>query len=94
MASLIKTNAENIIQLFREASAFIPMESVFTNHVRITDDGTLADFVDVKLESDGEKEAWPYLHAEPDDELNVDPKEIRVTSISLGPRTWRHTRCQ
>ena len=76
MAVLVKTEAENILQLFREAGAFNTMESVFTAHGRIAGDGAPADFAGVKLEPNGEKEAWRYLNAEPGDVLNLDAKEI------------------
>jgi hypothetical protein len=76
MAVLVKTTGENIVELFREASAFNTMESVFTAHGRIVGDGTPADFAGVKLEPNGEKEARRYLNAEPGDVLNLDAKEI------------------
>jgi len=76
MALLVKTRGENIVQLFREASAFSTMESVLTAHGRITDDGVLEDFADVRLEPNGEEEALRYLEAEPGDVLNLDAEEI------------------
>ena len=76
MTLLVKTNAENVLQLFREASAFNTMESVFTAHGRITGDGAPDDFAGVRLEPNGEKEARRYLEAEPGDVLNLDAKEI------------------
>ena len=76
MAVLVKTNGENILQLFREAGAFNTMESVFTAHGRIAGDGAPDDFAGVRLEPNGENEAKRYLEAEPGDVLNLDAKEI------------------
>lgn len=76
MTLLVKTNAENVLQLFREASVFNTMESVFTAHGRITSDGAPDDFAGVRLEPNGEEEALRYLEAEPGDILNLDAEEI------------------
>ena len=76
MALLVKTKGENIVQLFREATAFNTMESVLTALGRITGDGVLDDFADVGLEPNGEEEALRYLEAEPGDILNLDAEEI------------------
>ena len=76
MALLVKTEAEKVVELFREASAFKAMESVLTAHGKIAGDGAPADFARVKLEPNGEKEARRYLEAEPGDDLNLDAKEI------------------
>lgn len=75
MALLAKTKASNLVELFREASAF-KLQSSVTAHGKISGDGTLADFARVKLEPNGEKEARRYLNAEPGEELNLDSKEI------------------
>lgn len=74
MALLVKTKGENIVELFREASALKSMGSVITAHGKI--DGTPAAFARVKLEPNGEKEARRYLEVEPGDELNLDAKEM------------------
>ena len=76
MALLVKTKGENIVQLFREASSFSTMESVLTAHGRITSNGVLDDFADVRLEPKGEEEALRYLEVEPGDLLNLDAEEI------------------
>ena len=75
MALLVKTRAANLVELFREATAF-KTESAITAHGRISGDGTLADFAGLKLEPNGEKEARRYLEAKPGDDLNLDTKEI------------------
>ncbi len=75
MALLVKTRAENLVELFREATAF-KTESAITAHGRIAGDGELADFAGLKLEPNGEKEARRYLEAKPGDDLNLDTKEI------------------
>jgi len=76
MALLVKTKGENIVQLFREASAFNTMESKLRAHGRITGEGMLDDFADVRLEPNGEAEALRYLEAEPGDVLNLEAEEI------------------
>ena len=76
MALLVKTKAETVVKLFREASAFKSMESVIKAHGKIAGDGAPADFARVKLEPNGKKEARRYLDAEPGDELNLDAREI------------------
>ena len=75
MVLLAKTKSANLVELFREASAF-KVESAITAHGKIACDGTLADFAGVKLEPNGEKEARRYLEAEPGEELNLDAKEM------------------
>jgi hypothetical protein len=75
MALLVKAKPSNLVELFREASAF-KVQAAITAHGKITGDGTLADFARVKLEPNGEKEAQRYLNVEPGDELNLDAKEI------------------
>ena len=76
MALLVKTKAEKVVDLFREASGFKSMGSVITAHGKITGTETPADFARFKLEPNEEKEAQRYLEAEPGDELNLDAKEI------------------
>ena len=75
MAFLVKTKPDNLVELFRDATA-LKMESVITAHGRIAGDGTPADFARVSLEPNGEKEAKRYLEAEPGEELNLNAKEI------------------
>jgi hypothetical protein len=75
MALLVKTSAENLAGLFREATVF-KTESAITAHGRIAGDGQLADFTGLKLEPNGEKEARRYLEARPGNDLNLDTKEI------------------
>ncbi|MFI5248294.1 MAG: hypothetical protein ACHQWV_07045 [Nitrospirales bacterium] len=75
MALLVKTRAKNLDELFREATAF-KKESAVMAYGRITSDGALADFGNLRLEPDGEKEARRYLEAKPGDDLNLDMKEI------------------
>ena len=76
MALPVKTSAENLVELFREATAFKAESAIVTAYGRITGDGELADFTALKLEPNGEKEARRYLKAKPGDELNLDTKEI------------------
>lgn len=76
MALLAKTKGENIVQLFREASAFQTIEAGLTAHGKITGGGVLDDFADVRLEPNGEEEALRYLEVEPGDLLNLEAEEI------------------
>ena len=75
MALLVKTNIENLTNLFREAALFMNVK-VITAFGKIGNEGTLADFAGVKLEPNGEKEARRYLETEPGDDLNLDAKEM------------------
>src|SRR5690242_6241662 len=50
MALVVKTKAEKVVELFREASGFKSLKSVITAHGRITGNGTPADFARVTLE--------------------------------------------
>src|SRR5215467_10084141 len=75
MALLVKTNIENLTNLFREAALFMNVK-VITAFGKIGNEGTVADFAGVKLAPNGEKEARRYLEAEPGDDLNLDAKEI------------------
>src|SRR5262249_58093720 len=71
-----KPKGDNIVQLFGEASAFNTIESKLRAHGRITGEGMLDDFADVRLEPNGEAEALRYLEAEPGDVLNLEAEEI------------------
>jgi hypothetical protein len=82
MALLVKTKAENLTDLFREAATFMNIK-VITAFGKIgntgsgkIENGTLADFAGVTLASNGEKEARRYLEAVPGDDLNLDAKEM------------------
>jgi hypothetical protein len=75
MALLVKTKAENLTSLFREAAAFMNIK-VITAFGKIGNEGTLADFAGVTLAPSGEKEARRYLQVEPGDDLNLDIKEM------------------
>ena len=83
MALLVKTKAENLTDLFREAATFMNIK-VITGFGRIgnigfgkiANEGTLADFAGVMLAPNGEKEARRYLEVEPGDDLNLDAKEM------------------
>jgi hypothetical protein len=75
MVLLVKTQATNFVEFFREANAYKEEKSV-TAHGKIAGDGSLTDLAGVKLEPNGEKEARRYLAAKPGDELNLDAKEI------------------
>ena len=78
MALLVKTSAENLVELFREATAFKAESAIITAYGRIMGDGELADFTGLKLEPNREKEARRYLEAKPGDHLNLGTKEIAV----------------
>ncbi|MBI5314932.1 MAG: hypothetical protein HZB34_03070 [Nitrospirae bacterium] len=75
MALLVKTSAENVGKLFREATVF-KTESAITAYGKTGGDGEVADFTGLKLEPNGEKEARRYLEARPGNDLNLDTKEI------------------
>jgi hypothetical protein len=75
MVLLVKTKAENLTDLFREAAAFMNIK-VITAFGKIGNEGTLADFAGVTLAPNGEKEARRYLEAKPGDDLNLDTKEM------------------
>ena len=87
-ALLVKTSAENLVELFREATAFKAESAIVTAYGRIMGDGELADFTGLKLEPNREKEARRYLEAKPGDDLNLDAKEIAafqaLKSVSKG----------
>src|SRR5215813_6267149 len=83
MALLVKTKAENLTSLFREAATFMNIKVITafgkignTGFGMIGNEGTLTDFAGVTLAPDGEKEARRYLEAEPGDDLNLDAKEM------------------
>jgi len=82
MALLVKTKAENLTDLFREAATFMNIK-VITAFGRIgntgsgkIENGTQADFAGVTLAPNGEKEARRYLEAEPGNDLNLDAREM------------------
>jgi len=75
MALLVKTKAENLTDLFREAATFMNIK-VITAFGKIGTEGTLTDFAGVTLAPSGEKEARRYLEVEPGDDLNLDAKEM------------------
>ena len=72
---LMKAKPEKAAQLFRGAEGYKLIESI-TAQGRISGNGTEADFANLVLEPNGEKEAGRYLDAEPGDEHNLDKKEI------------------
>jgi hypothetical protein len=72
---LMKGKPEKAAQLFRGAEGYTQIEAV-TAHGIISGKGTEADFANLVLEPNGEKEAGRYLDAEPGDDLNLDSKEI------------------
>ena len=75
MAFLAKAKPEDLAQIYR--AAIITKEiPVLTALGQITGEGTMAEFVGVKLEPYGEKEARRYLEVEPGDKLNLDAKEM------------------
>lgn len=80
MALLVKTKAENLTDLFREAAAFMNIK-VITGFGKIGNEGTLADFAGVTLVPNGEKEARRYLEVEPGDDLNLDAKEMAAFRV-------------
>ena len=71
----MKTEPEDFAVLFREAAAFKVVKQV-RGYGEIKGKGTLADFADVVLVPDGDKEAERYLNAEPGETLNLSKKEI------------------
>ena len=72
---LMKGTPEKAAQLFREAEGYKLIDAV-TAHGSISGKGTEADFANLVLEPNGEKEAGRYLDAEPGEDLNLDKKEI------------------
>jgi hypothetical protein len=72
---LKKGTPEKVAQLFRGAEGYKLIDAV-TAHGSISGKGTEADFANVTLDPNGEKEAGRYLDAEPGDDLNLDKKEI------------------
>jgi hypothetical protein len=75
MVLLVKTKAENLTDLFREAATFMNIK-VITAFGKIGNEGTLADFAGVTLAPNGEKEARRYLEVKPGEDLNLDAKEM------------------
>ena len=72
---LMKGKPEKAAQLFRGAEGYKQIDAV-TAHGNISGKGTEADFANLVLEPNGEKEAARYLDAKPGDDLNLDSKEI------------------
>jgi hypothetical protein len=72
---LMKVKPEKAAQLFRGAEGYKHIDAV-TAHGLISGKGTEADFANMALEPNGEKEAARYLDAEPGEDLNLDSKEI------------------
>jgi hypothetical protein len=72
---LKKGTPEKVVQLFREAEGYKLIDAV-TAHGSISGKGTEADFANLVLEPNGEKEAGRYLDAEPGEDFNLDKKEI------------------
>lgn len=72
---LMKATSEKAVQLFRGAKSYELIESI-TAHGKISGKGTEADFANLVLEPNGEKEAGRYLDAEPGEKLNLDKQEI------------------
>jgi hypothetical protein len=72
---LMKANPDKVAELFRGAEGYKLIDAV-TAHGKISGKGTEADFANLALNPNGEKEAGRYLDAEPGDDLNLDKKEI------------------
>jgi len=72
---LMKANPENAAQLFRGAEGYQLIDAV-TAHGVIPGKGTTADFANLILKPNGEKEATRYLDAKPGSALNLDSQEM------------------
>jgi len=72
---LKKGTPEKAAQLFRGAEGYKLTEAI-TAHGSISGKGTEADFANMVLEPNGEKEAGRYLDAEPGEDFNLDKNEI------------------
>ena len=72
---LMKAKPEKAAELFRGASGYKLIDAV-TAHGSISGKGSEADFANMALEPNGEKEAGRYMNAEPGDDLNLNKKEI------------------
>ena len=72
---LMKAPPEKAAQLFRGAEGYKHMDSM-TAEGSISGKGTEADFANLVLEPNGEKEAGRYLDAGPGEKLNLDKQEI------------------
>jgi hypothetical protein len=72
---LMKAKPDKVSELFRGAEGYKLIDAV-TAHGKISGKGTEADFANLVLEPNGEKEAGRYLDAEPGEDLNLDKKEI------------------
>lgn len=78
IAMLINAPPEKIAELFRSAGGdkLDKLIEAVTAHGKINGKGSLADFANMVLEPNGDKETARYLEAEPGDTLNLDSKEI------------------
>ena len=72
---LKKGTPEKVAQLFRGAAGY-KLTDAITAYGSISGKGTEADFGNMVLEPNGEKEAGRYLEAEPGEGFNLDKKEI------------------
>ena len=72
---LLKGKPEKAAQLFRGATGYKLIDAV-TAYGVISGKGTEADFANMVLDPNGEKEAARYLEAEPGEDFNLDNKEI------------------
>ena len=72
---LLKGTPEKAAQLFRGGAGYNLIDAI-TAHGLISGKGTEADFANLVLEPNGEKEAGRYLDAEPGEDLNLDKQEI------------------
>jgi hypothetical protein len=81
--TLMKGTPEKVAQLFREAEGYKLIDAV-TAHGSISGKGTEADFANLALNPNGEKEAGRYLDAEPGEDFNLDKKEIAAFQALKG----------
>jgi len=72
---LMKGKPEKAAKLFRGGAGYKLIDAI-TAHALISGKGTEADFANLALNPNGEKEAGRYLDAEPGEDLNLDKKEI------------------
>ncbi len=75
IAMLMKTPPQKASQLFRGAEGYKLIDSI-TDHGSISGKGMDADFANLVLEPNGEKEAGRYLDAKPGENFNLDKQEI------------------
>jgi hypothetical protein len=72
---LKKGSPEEVVKLFRQAEGYKLIDAVTASGM-ISGKGTEADFANMILEPNGEKEAGRYLDAEPGEGFNLDKQEI------------------